>query len=64
MGKIGLLGKIGLKAQHWDFTLKKTRSLLVEVGYSMGVGYFDVMEGGLSKVGWKVVIPDEDGGDS
>lgn len=34
----------------WDFTLKKTRSLLVEVCQGLGVGYCDVMGGGLSEI--------------
>lgn len=46
----------------WNFTLKKTRILLVKVGYSLGAGYCNVMEAELSEREWKAVTPDMDGG--
>lgn len=64
MGEIWLLRQIGLKAQYsgtlpWK---RPERSLLVKVGYSLGVGYCNVMEAELSEIEWKAVTPDMVGG--
>lgn len=46
----------------WHFTLKKTRSLQVELGVGEEVAACDLLESGRRRVsGWKVVAADVDG---